>query len=66
VAADGREGECGARVRRRRWRERMVMQIQRTGGIRVGAEGGRAVWEADERGAEKKRSTMFMSRLHSF
>jgi hypothetical protein len=31
VAASGREGECGARVRRRRWRERKAMQIQRTG-----------------------------------
>jgi hypothetical protein len=32
VAASGREGECGARVRRMRWRERRkAMQIQQTG-----------------------------------
>jgi hypothetical protein len=76
VAAGGREGECGARVRRRRWRERRkAMQIQQIGIDRDwgsegrqtrGAEGGREVWEADAGSGEKKGRSCFCLRFHFF
>jgi hypothetical protein len=77
VAASGREGECGARVRRMRWRERRkAMQIQQTGidrdwgseGRQTRGGGGRTrdVGGGRAGSGEKKRSTMFLSQTSFF